>query len=439
MSFAERPYYRTHLGYGSPPLGVRTGMMAVALTPPIFALPGKVNPVTYITGISHEKLNVLHRYISYLMFILAIIHTVPFIVAPLQDSKGGTAYLASQWAPSYDTSESSEYSGIAPFAILVFLSSFSIPWIRRRAYELFVHSHILAAIGYLAAMFWHVADNADALSCLWATVGIWAFTILARFLTKLKSNNLKGVDAHIEEIDESMLQMTIKTTEVTWNPGQHVFLRFPGLGPLDNHPFTIASSCSETYVVDKDGNSSAEPLRFLIRPYEGITRKLAKYAGSSVKAYIDGPYGHYEPLEKKYENVVLVAGGSGITAMLPHLSYLAKRLGRRECVTEEVRLIWAIKTKNALKWVEEELQEVLDIAPKGTLHIEYFVTSEKFAEESGEKYKDEEAAVGLKGEGVEAHTPGKNFGKGKFGRPDFKTMIPEMLIGRTCVLGKYLL
>lgn len=433
MTFVQRPYYRQHRGYGSPALGVRTGMMAMALTPPIFALAGKVNIVTYIAGISHEKLNVLHRYVSYLMLGLAIAHVIPFIVAPLQDSKGGTALLKKQWAPQGFES-ATEYSGIAPFVILVFIAVFSIPWIRRCAYELFVHSHILAAIAYLAAMFWHVGKELDSPSYLWATVGVWAFSILARFLTKLKSNNLNGAEARIEEVDEGMLKMSIKTKEVSWKPGQHVFLRFPELSLLDNHPFTIASSFNGTYLEDSNGNTTAELMKFLIRPYDGVTRKLAKHAGTSTKAYIDGPYGSHEKLADRYENVILVAGGSGISAMLPHLSYLARKLGKRSCVTKKVTLIWAVKTAGALKWIEEDLEEILEMAPEGSVHIEYFVTCEKSSGQLDEK--EEESSIGLK-KGVEAHTRRHNLGKGKFGRPDFASMIPEILLERSCILGRF--
>jgi hypothetical protein len=84
-TFVQRPYYRAQFGFGSPPLGVRTGLMAVALTPVIVALSGKYNVITLVTGISHERLNVLHRYVAYICLGLSIVHTVPFIVQPLQE------------------------------------------------------------------------------------------------------------------------------------------------------------------------------------------------------------------------------------------------------------------------------------------------------------------------------------------------------------------
>lgn len=104
MSFIKRPYYRERRGYGSPPLGVRTGLMATALTPLIVALAGKVNIVTMMTGIDHAKLNALHRHTSYLCLLLSVIHTVPFLVAPYQ--LGGAAALRAQYykkpKPSYE-------------------------------------------------------------------------------------------------------------------------------------------------------------------------------------------------------------------------------------------------------------------------------------------------------------------------------------------------
>ena len=94
-TFAVRPYYRERRGFGSPPLAIRTGLMSIALTPIIFALGGKVNIVTLLTGIGYEKLNVIHRWTSYLCFALAVVHTVPFIVAPLRD--GGSKALHEQF------------------------------------------------------------------------------------------------------------------------------------------------------------------------------------------------------------------------------------------------------------------------------------------------------------------------------------------------------
>ena len=95
LTFAVRPYYRQHRGYGSPPLATRTGLMAASLTPLLIALSGKANLVTFITGLGHEKLNVFHRWVGWSVFGLSVAHTIPFIVAPLHD--GGYSALREQF------------------------------------------------------------------------------------------------------------------------------------------------------------------------------------------------------------------------------------------------------------------------------------------------------------------------------------------------------
>lgn len=48
--------------------------------PFVFATAGKSNFITLVTGVSHEKLQIFHRWISYAFFVTALVHTFPFIV-----------------------------------------------------------------------------------------------------------------------------------------------------------------------------------------------------------------------------------------------------------------------------------------------------------------------------------------------------------------------
>ncbi|KAJ5639581.1 ferric reductase like transmembrane component-domain-containing protein [Penicillium longicatenatum] len=121
MTFLVHPYYRERRGYGSPPLAVRAGLMSTALIPLILALSGKVNIVTWLTGISHEKLNVFHRWASYLCLLLAVVHTVPFIVTPLQTC-GADGLHAQFYKP-----RGFEYTGVPPLGMLVGLCALSVP------------------------------------------------------------------------------------------------------------------------------------------------------------------------------------------------------------------------------------------------------------------------------------------------------------------------
>ena len=86
--FLPKPLYWPSIAYGSPPLAIRAGMISVAMMPWLVALSMKTNLITFLTGIGHERLNVLHRWGGWLCLFLALVHTVPFYVMPVWD-KGG--------------------------------------------------------------------------------------------------------------------------------------------------------------------------------------------------------------------------------------------------------------------------------------------------------------------------------------------------------------
>lgn len=103
MDLIPQPYYWPSLDFGgSPPLGTRSGWLALGCMPFVLsvllhvlypshslltsdsATATKTNWITLLTGVSHERLQVFHRWIAYAFFILALLHTFPFIVYPIR-------------------------------------------------------------------------------------------------------------------------------------------------------------------------------------------------------------------------------------------------------------------------------------------------------------------------------------------------------------------
>lgn len=76
-AFIVKPYYRIDSTYGSPPLALRSGMMALGLLPFVFALASKVNFIAMLIGSSHERLQVFHQWASRFVLFLATVHTIP--------------------------------------------------------------------------------------------------------------------------------------------------------------------------------------------------------------------------------------------------------------------------------------------------------------------------------------------------------------------------
>ncbi|ETN45832.1 uncharacterized protein HMPREF1541_00013 [Cyphellophora europaea CBS 101466] len=114
-----------------------------------------------------------------------------------------------------------------------------------------------------------------------------------------------------------MTQLEIDPPEgFEWHACQHVYIRIPKLSPWDNHPFTIANVC------DPSIPEGERRLRFFIRSYTGFTRRihhhLTKNAEADLEACLDGPYGTYHgDVLTTYDTLILIAGGGGISAILP--------------------------------------------------------------------------------------------------------------------------
>lgn len=299
--------------------------------------------------------------------------------------------------------------------MLVFLGAFSNPWFRSLGYELFVHTHILGAIAYLGTIFWHAADQKDSWIYLWASVAIWVVQLAARAWDKTAifemRRKVRNVTAHISVLDDdsgqaAMMRITIHSP-LKWTPGQHVFLRFPRLGMLDNHPFTI-TSVPKAFDSVKDKPRENNELLFLVRPYNGVTKRLlsravekqqidAEQASASegsrdsspqarIKANdshsvrLDGPYGgllQHEGMHRLYDHVILVAGGGGISAMLPWLTDLASHIQniKEPRRVQKVNLIWCIRHASAKTWVADELRDCLRLAGK-SIHVDVYVTGD---------------------------------------------------------------
>ncbi|CUM67319.1 uncharacterized protein PRCAT00005012001 [Priceomyces carsonii] len=379
-------WYRDCAGFGSPPLAVRSGIMATALTPFIYVLSGKSNVVTLLTGISYEKLNTHHQYVGVCAFILSIIHTIPFIYQSLHE--GGAKNLHVQYSTNvyYRT-------GIAPLVLLGWLCIASKACIRNILYEGFLHLHWLCGIAYFGTLIWHIDKSLGCDDYMWGALAFWATQIIYRILVKtaFRPNSLfmRPRRALLRKINYNSYEIVIDNTKgsLKWSPGQHCFLRFIGKKFIDNHPFSISSIPSE------DQNE----MKFIIVPKKGLTRDLFNQLDENSqvpkKVYIDGPYGGCSRDVTAFENVILICTGSGVSATLPFLSYMANTFSqsKNENITlplRNIHFIWIIRHRSDLDWIASELNRCIDVLD-GFISVDIYVTRPEEKEEHNiEKEKD---------------------------------------------------
>ncbi|KAJ5579997.1 Riboflavin synthase-like beta-barrel [Penicillium hispanicum] len=302
MTLGPKPYYwPTDASYGSsPPIATRAGWMALALLPFVLALSTKANMISALTGIPHEKLQVFHHWTSYAMFVLALVHTFPYIIYHIW--KGD---MVKQWKTSVVY-----WTGIGAIIPQAYLTIMSLPFIRNRFYEFFKSTHIIAAVLFVVFFFIHCDFRLSSWDYFIATGVIY---FLCLFTAHSRTYLMHGIHtATLELLPSGLLRVAVPTV-ISWTPGQHVFVRFltSDLHLLTAHPFTISSVCR-----NPDETGKASELIFYIKPRSGVTGRLAalaaKQPGIKKRVFIEGPYGGVSTHHlARFDTLLVIAGGSG--------------------------------------------------------------------------------------------------------------------------------
>ena len=376
--FLQQPLYWQSIRFGSPPVAIRSGMMAVAMTPWIFATSTKANLLTLITGIGPERLNVFHRWLGYLCLFLSLVHMIPFYIQPVWED-GGMEVFEKLFPPGSGIIYG---SGIACIVPLGWLCVASLPVIRRKAYELFSLLHVPVGYIYLGVLFWHTKNFLMSWGYLYASIGIIVVCNIMR-LFKLNWSRpwrmswLVGDEAAINILSENAIKITIPT-QMRWKPGQYVYLRMPGISLFENHPFTISSLCSEDF--PSEYGEDYRDCILVFRPYGGFTKKVLETAIEkgpfhTYRAFLDGPYGGMRRELAAFDTCILIAGGSGITSLISQLLNLIKRMRDGKAITKRIVVVWAVKRLETMDWFREELRICRESAPPESVTCKIYVTA----------------------------------------------------------------
>ncbi|KAI2611905.1 putative FRE ferric reductase-like transmembrane component [Hypoxylon sp. NC1633] len=356
MTLGPQPYYwPTTVSYGgSPPIATRSGWMALACMPFMIILPTKSNMIASLTGVSHERLIVFHNWVGWVMFVLALIHTFPFIVFNIW--KGD---MVSEWNTSVVY-----WTGVVAIIAQAYLQVFSLRSIRDRFYEFFKMTHYLAAIIFVVFFFIHCDFRLSSWDYFIATGVLYTLSFLYPQIRTYFEFGLSH-RASFTMVSDLALKVTIPI-DTTWRPGQHMFLRFVHLGAhaFTAHPFTICS-----LPVTRDGTGQSR-LTFYVHPRGGLTARLAKAAtqrpGFSVPVLLDGPYGGVKgrPLYT-YDHILIIACGAGAGLSLPFVmesllrSAWQAKTGNKKFISK-IQVVIATRDVQLVQWYEEALLEYLE-------------------------------------------------------------------------------
>ncbi|KAI1263331.1 ferric reductase like transmembrane component [Xylariaceae sp. FL1019] len=377
----------------------RSGTLAVVNMVPLIILAGRNNPLIPILQVSFDTYNLLHRWMGRMVVLESLIHTLAW--AYVQVAAAGWGSLNQKVL--HETFVASGFTATVALVILLFLS---LSPVRHAFYETFLNTHIILAIIIFAMTLVHcasanIAGGLPQLPYMIAIFLLWFFERLARMF-RLAYNNWSKKHGFTEAVVEALPGDCSRVTMhlpryVDVKPGTHAYIRFKGVSPWENHPFSIAwvehHPEGDRTVESEKPYSSLElqkgttSVSFVIGAQTGFTRKLYDRASRggghsmTVRAAMEGPYAGHHSLDS-YGHAVLFAGATGITHQISYLRPLIQGFNDGTIATRRVTLVWVMRDTEALEWVRPWMDEVLKMPKrKDILNMKLFITRPKNAKE----------------------------------------------------------
>ncbi|KAI8623383.1 ferric reductase like transmembrane component [Xylariaceae sp. FL1651] len=377
----------------------RSGTLAVVNMVPLVILAGRNNPLIPLLRVSFDTYNLLHRWMGRMVVWEALIHTIAWAFVQV---------AAAGW-DSFNQKilhETFIASGFAATIALLILFFLSLSPVRHAFYETFLTTHILLALIIFITTLVHCASAAipgglPQLPYMVAIFLLWFAERLARMF-RLAYNNWSSRRGFTEAVVEPMPGDCSRVTMhlpryVDVKPGTHAYIRFMGINPWENHPFSIAwvehhPDADRTLEITRSHSNvelqkGTTSVSFVIGAHTGFTRQLFNRASRGgtrpvrIRAAMEGPYAGHHSLDS-YGHALLFAGSTGITHQLSYLRPLIQGFNDGTVATRRITLVWVMRDTEALEWVRPWMDEVLRMPRRREiLNIRLFITRPKNSKE----------------------------------------------------------
>jgi hypothetical protein len=368
-------------------IAFRAAWVTATQVPLVCLLSTKRGPINFLTGISHERINWLHRWTGRMLFLCATIHMVIIM----------SSISIRELLKSHDEALVVVRYGMGAYAMLTWIATSSVLPLRRWSYRAFHLNHCVCTLLFLGLVANHVPSYARlSIHVSFALIAtdkcLCAFRFLSNNISiqplknrdsssRNESRQVLGMGHPVKMMTPSIMNSGVTPKESTtvirisdipfsWKPGQHIRLYIPRLGAVELHSFTPAT-CSDVSaslfphakddaehysLISHNSTPTTNDMVLMIKARSGFTMRLSEYhshwltlpcpnatrPSSSLTAYVDGPFGN-PPAWELYENVVLLATSTGVTFLLSILDYLGQLCfhAPHRLRTQRIKFVWA--------------------------------------------------------------------------------------------------
>lgn len=399
---------RTSLG----PWSDRIGVLAYALTPLSIMLSSRESILSLATGLPYQSFNFLHRWLGYVIFVQSALHTIGWCVIEIR------LYQPQPVVALQLVTELYMIWGIVAMALLLALVVLSTPWaIRLTGYEFFRKAHYILAMVYIGACWAHWEKLKvfllPGLIVWFIDRGIRLARTALLHYNFLPSGYMgfRAAPADITFFEDDkygdVVRLDFDHPHDAWDIGQHFYLTFPESSIWQSHPFTPLSL--PVYGADTQRHS------YIFRAKKGETKKIAALsatraarhssphdpltASARLSVVLCGPYGERTMRDvPASSNLLCIAGGTGITYVLPVLLEAATRPQHQD---RHMSLVWVVRHRNDIDWVAPELEVLKRKCPNLRARIHIYVTRAGEVEHVARMTRSEKAVPNACAEEIE--------------------------------------
>ncbi|XP_077229411.1 ferric reduction oxidase 8 isoform X1 [Tasmannia lanceolata] len=347
-------------------VGTRSGLLAEACLALLLIPVLRGMAIFQLLGLQFETSVRYHIWLGNIMMLFSMLHGA--ITMFIWGIKHNLRNEISQWQSTGRVNLAGEI-GLA-VGLIIWITS--LPQIRRKQFELFYYTHHLYTV-FIVFFLLHAGDR-------------HFYTVFSGVLLYAIDKIIRIIQSRTETCLISACILPCKAIELTllkppglkYSPTSVIFIKIPSISRFQWHPFSItSSSCMEneriSIIVKCQGQWTNEL-------YNKIHAAVDSDAGHlmCLPIAVEGPYGPTSIYYQRYDSLLLVAGGIGITPFLSILHEVAYRNGNKKNFATRVQLIYTVKKSQDLSMLNLILPLLQSQSNEQEyLRLKIFVTQEE--------------------------------------------------------------